>query len=79
MVLTKSEAKEFAALKRTTKGTKVTIKRIGPANVIIGGVGKPVVKQLGGNIGIGAMGVAKAKIRLSKKAKKLGLDRKSVV
>jgi len=61
MTLTKSEAKELANIKKIIKGTPIKATRVGPANIKLSGVGTTVVKQLGGNIGLSATTVAKAK------------------
>lgn len=70
MVLTKSEKKELDKIREVIKGTPVKVKRVGPANVIISGVGSRVVSQLGSNIGVSALEVALAKVKVWAKRKR---------
>jgi len=67
MVLTRKEKMELERLKKLTKGSRVKVTRVGPANVRISGFGTPVVKQLGTTTGLSARTVARAKLRLSRK------------
>ena len=70
MVLTKSERKEYNLIKQTIKGTPVKAKLVGPANIRLYGVGTPVVRQLGGNVGLSAYSVALAKVQVWAKRKR---------
>jgi len=62
MTLTKSEQRELNLIKRVVKGTPVKVKRVGPANVTISGVGTPITKQLGDRLGAYTVALAKAKV-----------------
>jgi hypothetical protein len=70
MVLTKSEKKEYEAIKRVIKGTPIKAIRVGPANIKLVGNGNTVVRQLGGNVGLSAYTVALAKVTVWSKRKK---------
>lgn len=50
---------------RRLAGSRIKISRIrGTDNVVIRGGGKPIVKQVGGNVGISAEEIIKARRRL---------------
>ena len=71
MVLTKSDKRELNALRRIIRGTPIKVKPNDVGNVrIYGGGFKPIWKQLGGNVGLSATTVTKARVQVWKKTKK---------
>lgn len=63
MTLTRNETKELLRLKKIAKGTPLKITMVGGSNVRLSGIGKSINKQLGGNVGLSAVTIAKAKVK----------------
>ena len=68
MVLTKKEKMEVTRLRKIVRGTPIKITPNDVGNVKISGGGfKPIWKQLGGNVGLSATTVTKARVIVWKK------------
>jgi len=67
MVLTKSETKQLATLRRIARGSKIKVTRVGPANVRFRGNGHNTIRQIGSNTAtVSPVSQLRAMVKISK-------------